>query len=105
MQFVGGELLMTAGTITITLTIAPIPIQPANVPFTVTCSHSLSSPSWINGITVLNDSGNAVVPTDMQVVETPSTVTFGHPGLPAGSYTVVVRDSITGSAVTSTSAS
>lgn len=88
-------------TLTATLVITTIPDQTVGVPFKISATYQLNSPTWTEAL-VYQDNGGTPTPIPAPEVQLgTSSLSFTHPGLPAGQHTVKIRDRLTGTLVTS----
>ncbi len=86
---------------TATIVIGTIGTQTANTPFAIAGTYALSSATWNEQLSYEDDSG-ALIPISTAPVDLKQVAfSFIHPGLPAGTHTVSVKDPYTGAIVQS----
>jgi hypothetical protein len=83
------------------MTITTLGSQVANVPFSVTGTYTLSPATWSEVLQFSDDSGAPVGVVSPVIPTTTSSFSFVHPGLPAGTHSITIKDPLTGQTVTS----
>ena len=90
-------------TVTAVITIGTVGQQVSGVPFSVAGTYAQSAPTWDESLYFSDDGSTPVAIGTSPVVLGASSFAFVHPGLPAGTHTVSIRDALTGTVSTSNS--